>query len=55
MTENTQYAVLSRQVAGAQKNVVLLSPTRVSRMIKARQQAQVVKFRSTCSDCVPNL
>jgi hypothetical protein len=63
MTPETQYAAITRQVVvdedglrvASQKNVVLLNPSRVSSMIKARQQAQVVKFRSTSSDCVPNL
>jgi hypothetical protein len=55
MTPETQFATITRQVVTSQKNVVLLNPSRVSSMIKARQQAQVVKFRSTSSDCVPNL
>lgn len=34
---------------------VVLTPTRVLEMMRARDEYQVVKFRSTCSDCVPNL
>ena len=34
---------------------VLLSPTFVERMLAKRRAYQVVKFRTTCSDCVPNL
>lgn len=34
---------------------ILLTPTTVERMISRRQAAQVVKFRTTCTDCVPNM
>jgi hypothetical protein len=33
---------------------VLLTPTLVEKMIARRQSVQVVKFRTTCTDCVPN-
>lgn len=33
---------------------VMLVPEFVERMIAARQAAQLVKFRTTCTDCVPN-
>lgn len=33
---------------------VLLLPDLVERMIAARQAAQIAKFRTTCTDCVPN-
>jgi hypothetical protein len=33
---------------------VMLLPELVERMIIARQAAQIVKFRTTCTDCVPN-
>jgi hypothetical protein len=33
---------------------VMLLPDFVERMIAARQAAQIVKFRTTCTDCVPN-
>jgi hypothetical protein len=33
---------------------IMLLPTFVERMIAARQTAQSVKFRTTCTDCVPN-
>lgn len=34
---------------------VVLTPTRVEEMLRARRVYQAVKFRTTCSDCVPNL
>jgi len=34
---------------------ILLVPSRVEKMIASRQLAQVVKFRTTCTDCVPNM
>jgi len=37
------------------KTPVILTPTRIETMIGDRRKYQVVKFRSTCSDCVPNL
>jgi hypothetical protein len=33
---------------------VMLVPAFVERMIAARQAAQLAKFRTTCTDCVPN-
>lgn len=33
---------------------VLLTPSRVTKMLAARQAVQVAKFRTTCTDCVPN-
>jgi hypothetical protein len=33
---------------------IMLLPTFVERMIAARQAVQIVKFRTTCTDCVPN-
>jgi hypothetical protein len=33
---------------------VLLTPKLVEKMISRRQQIQVLKFRTTCTDCVPN-
>ena len=32
-----------------------LSHNQVASMVSQRKDYQVVKFRSTCSDCVPNL
>ncbi|MBV8995995.1 MAG: hypothetical protein JO287_20355 [Pseudonocardiales bacterium] len=31
-----------------------LTPARVQQMIDARQDFQLAKFRTTCTDCVPN-
>jgi hypothetical protein len=33
---------------------VLLTPSLVEKMLSRRQQVQVVKFRTTCTDCMPN-
>ena len=33
----------------------VLTPARIEAMVEARKKHQVVKFRTTCSDCVPNL
>jgi hypothetical protein len=33
---------------------ILLTPAYVERMISRRQAVQVAKFRTTCTDCVPN-
>lgn len=33
---------------------VMLLPRLVERMITDRQAAHIVKFRTTCTDCVPN-
>lgn len=33
---------------------IMLTPASVERMIARRQAVQVVKFRTTCTDCVPN-
>lgn len=33
----------------------LLTPSAVRTMLRERQRFQVMKFRTTCSDCVPNL
>ena len=34
---------------------VLLLPELVEKMIAERETFQVAKFRTTCTDCVPNL
>lgn len=33
---------------------IMILPKMVERMISARQEFQVMKFRTTCTDCVPN-
>lgn len=33
---------------------VLLTPTLVAKMLAKRQAVQVIKFRTTCTDCLPN-
>jgi hypothetical protein len=33
---------------------VLLLPELIERMITERERFQVAKFRTTCTDCVPN-
>lgn len=37
------------------KPSVFLTPERVAKMLQARRAFQIVKFRTNCSDCVPNL
>lgn len=39
----------------AVRTSVFLTPERVARMLQERRTFQVVKFRTNCSDCVPNL
>lgn len=39
----------------ATSNVTLLSPVRVTAMLQDRSELQVMKFRTTCTDCVPNM
>jgi hypothetical protein len=34
---------------------VALTVGRIEKMLLARSRNQLVKFRTTCSDCVPNL
>jgi hypothetical protein len=36
-------------------NRLLVTPKQVSRMLEERRRYQLVKFRTTCTDCVPNL
>jgi hypothetical protein len=33
---------------------IMLTPRAVEAMITRRQTVQVVKFRTTCTDCLPN-
>lgn len=33
---------------------VLLTPTLVEKMLARREAVQVMKFRTTCTDCLPN-
>jgi hypothetical protein len=37
------------------KPSVFLTPERVAKMLADRRSFQIVKFRTNCSDCVPNL
>jgi hypothetical protein len=37
------------------KPSVFLTPERVGKMLAERRSFQIVKFRTNCSDCVPNL
>ena len=39
----------------AQPIAALLVPDQVARMLRDREKFSVIKFRTTCSDCVPNL
>lgn len=33
---------------------VLLTPTLVEKMLARRETVQIIKFRTTCTDCLPN-
>ncbi len=33
----------------------VLVPSEIEKMLIKRQEAQLPKFRTTCTDCVPNL
>jgi hypothetical protein len=33
---------------------VLLTPTLVEKMLARREAVQIIKFRTTCTDCLPN-
>jgi hypothetical protein len=33
---------------------IMLTPRTIEAMIAKRQAVQVVKFRTTCTDCLPN-
>jgi hypothetical protein len=37
------------------RTTVFLTPERVSKMLQERRSFQIMKFRTNCSDCVPNL
>lgn len=37
------------------RTTVFLTPERVAKMLQERRSFQIVKFRTNCSDCVPNL
>jgi hypothetical protein len=44
------------ELAGDQAAATLssITPALVEQMIEQRQMVQVIKFRTTCTDCVPN-
>jgi hypothetical protein len=33
----------------------VLVPSAIEKMLSKRQESQLAKFRTTCTDCVPNL
>jgi hypothetical protein len=33
---------------------VLLTPALVEKMLARREMVQIIKFRTTCTDCLPN-
>jgi hypothetical protein len=49
-TQDNLYAHRSETVVAP----VLLTPALVEEMIARRQTVQVIKFRTTCTDCLPN-
>ncbi|WP_158647541.1 hypothetical protein [Actinoplanes sp. ATCC 53533] len=52
MKESSTATSIDRQPV---RGGTVLTPSRVNAMIRARSAYQVVKFRTTCTDCVPNL
>jgi hypothetical protein len=36
------------------RSPLLLTPAKVRKMLERRQRIQVIKFRTTVADCVPN-
>lgn len=43
------------QVVAPVRTTVFLTTDRVAKMLAERKSFQIVKFRTNCSDCVPNL
>ncbi|WP_214106904.1 hypothetical protein [Acrocarpospora catenulata] len=43
-----------RETVQTVKTPIMTTPEFVEKMLAARQAVQVVKFRTTCTDCVPN-
>lgn len=54
MTSSTEAPERRSTATSTATAPVMLLPDFVERMIAARQAAQIVKFRTTCTDCVPN-
>jgi hypothetical protein len=46
-----EQALIKREATAAP---VLLTPSLVEKMLARRQSVQVAKFRTTCTDCLPN-
>lgn len=46
-----EQAVIKRETTATP---VLLTPSLVEKMLARRQSVQVAKFRTTCTDCLPN-
>lgn len=46
---------ISTQVTTQTVPTVFLTSERVAKMLAKRRSFQIVKFRTNCSDCVPNL
>jgi hypothetical protein len=51
--ENAVLANVDRQLETSAAPT-LLAPSEIQKMLRERQAMQVVKFRTTCSDCVPS-
>jgi len=58
MTENTPQPVLTtlnNAEASRANERPILTPDSIERMLRDHRDYQIKKFRTTCSDCVPNL
>jgi hypothetical protein len=52
--ESMQAAPRTRKTTTSTPAPVMLLPRLVERMIADRQAVHIAKFRTTCTDCVPN-
>lgn len=46
--------MLHESIQTTVKTPIMTTPEFVEKMLAARQEVQVLKFRTTCTDCVPN-
>jgi hypothetical protein len=54
LAEPTAERTTAERTTERAKTPLLLVPALVEQMLARRQALQVVKFRTTCTDCVPN-
>jgi hypothetical protein len=53
--EKTPDVKVSSGVQSRTEEGLLLTPVRVTAMLEERSKYQLIKFRTTCTDCVPNM